>query len=86
MTGSISAESHKRSLLVLQLKTRRDILKLISLNFKDADEIRGKLGLSVVHTIYHLSVLENALLVERSENGYCLTKKAINYVEKVEWI
>lgn len=86
MKMSSSAESHKRSLLVLQLKVRRDILKLIGSDIKRKDEIRGMLELSDFHITYHLSVLEHAHLVEKLDEGYRLTPKAIEYKDKVEWL
>ena len=61
-------------------------MRLIGPDTKRTEEIRHQLELSDVHITYHLSVLEHAFLVEKCEEGYRLTRKAMDYVEKVEWI
>ena len=81
-----TAEEHKFALDVLQLRVRREIMKFLGSEHvsRSLEEIERAFDLSERHARYHLELLEKALVVERSEVGYKLTKTGLLYLEKVE--
>jgi len=79
-----SAEGHRFALEVLQLRVRRDILKLVAEGGGSAEEAAGKLGIDEKRAAFHLAMLEKALVVEAASCGYRATPTGLLYLEKVE--
>jgi DNA-binding transcriptional ArsR family regulator len=79
-----SAEGHRFALEVLQLRVRRDILKLVAEGTGSAEEVAGVLGIDERRAAFHLAMLEKALVVEAEPCGYRATPTGLLYLEKVE--
>ncbi len=79
-----TAEDHRFALEVLQLRSRREILKYLAAGPKNLEEIARNLDLTESRAEYHLALLEKALVVERLGESYRLTPTGILYLEKVE--
>jgi predicted transcriptional regulator len=79
-----TAEDHRFALEVLQLKVRRDIMKILASEPKTLEDITKAFGLKESQAEFHLALLEKALVVERSGEGYGLTPTGVLYLEKVE--
>jgi DNA-binding transcriptional ArsR family regulator len=75
-----TAEDHRFALEVLALPLRRNILKLMGIGTKNAEEIATELGLSRPTAEYHLALLEKALLVDRRDEGYGCTPTGLLYM------
>jgi predicted transcriptional regulator len=68
-----TAEDHRFALEVLQLKVRRDIMKTLASGPKPLEDITKEFDLKESQAEYHLALLEKALVLERSGEGYGLT-------------
>ncbi|MDF0590877.1 winged helix-turn-helix domain-containing protein [Candidatus Methanocrinis natronophilus] len=79
-----SAEGHRFALEVLQLRARRDILKLVAAGVGSVEEVAGVLGIDEKRAAFHLAMLEKALVVEAASCGYRATPTGLLYLEKVE--
>jgi predicted transcriptional regulator len=79
-----SAEDHKMALEILQLKIRREIMAYIGVGNVSHAAIRDHFGLTDFMAAYHLSLLEKALVVKKDDDGFCLTKVGLLYLEHVE--
>lgn len=79
-----SAEGHRFALEVLQLKVRRDILKLVGDVFMSTEVVAEKFGIDEKRAAFHLAMLEKALVVETTSRGYRATPTGLLYLEKVE--
>lgn len=79
-----SAEGHRFALEVLQLRVRRDILKLVAEGGGSLEEVAGVLGIDEKRAAFHLAMLEKALVVEAASYGYRATPTGRLYLEKVE--
>lgn len=79
-----TAEDHRFALEVLQLRARREILKLISFEARSLDEIEKAFSLTSAQSEHHLAMLEKALVIERSGEIYRLTETGRLYLERVE--
>ena len=77
-------EGHRFALEVLQLSLRRRMLRLIVGGMKNAEQIGQALKLSPALVEYHLSMLEKALVVERSEAGWEASRTGLLFLEKVD--
>lgn len=79
-----SAEGHRFALEVLQLRIRRDILKLIAEGVFSTEEIAKKFGINERQAAFHLAMLDKALVVEPVTGGYRSTPTGLLYLKKVE--
>lgn len=79
-----SAEGHRFALEVLQLRVRRDILKLIGDGVRSTEEIAEKFDLDEKQAAFHLAMLEKALVAKPVSGGYRSTPTGLLYLEKVE--
>lgn len=79
-----SAEDHRFALEVLQLGLRRKMLKFIGSSIRTREEIAKEFGLRDDQAVYHLALLEKALVIEHIESCYRATPTGILYLEKVE--
>ncbi|MGB3943425.1 MAG: winged helix-turn-helix domain-containing protein [Methanothrix sp.] len=78
------AEGHRFALEVLQLRVRRDILKLVAEGGGSVEEVAGVFGIDEKRAAFHLAMLEKALVVEAGSSGYRATPTGLLYLEKVE--
>jgi predicted transcriptional regulator len=69
---------------VLQLTLRRSMLRLVASGMKDAEQIGQALKISPALVEYHLSMLEKALVIERSGDGWRATRTGLLFLEKVD--
>ena len=76
-------EGHRFALEVLQLTLRRRMLRLVASGMKDAEQIGQALKLSPALASYHLTMLEKALVIERSSEGWKVTSTGLLFLEKV---
>ena len=76
-------EGHRFALEVLQLTLRRSMLRLVAGGMKDTEQIGQALKLGPAVASYHLSMLEKALVVERSGGGWEATPTGLLFLEKV---
>ena len=80
-----SAEGHRFALEVLQLKVRRDILKLIGEGVVSTEEIAEKFGIDERRAAFHLAMLDKALVAKPvSGGGFRSTPTGLLYLKKVE--
>jgi len=79
-----TAEEHRNALIVLQLRLRRDILKFIAGGPKRLEQICERFDLSPERADYHLSMLEGALVIERSGEIQNITPTGVLYLKNVE--
>ena len=77
-------EGHRFALEVLQLTMRRRMLRLVASGMKDAEQIGQSLKISPALVEYHLSMLEKALVIERSGEGWKVTSTGLLFLEKVD--
>ncbi len=77
-------EDHSRGLRALQNRVRREILVFIEKQVKNLEEIMSNFNLSESMATFHLSMLEQALFVEKVKNGWGLTPRGLGYLENVE--
>ena len=80
----VTAEDHRLALEVLQLRLRRNILRFICHKTRLLGEIEEEFDLSPFLAMYHLSMLEKALVIEEMDCGYRITPTGALYLEKVE--
>lgn len=78
------ADGHRFALEVLQLSLRRQMLRLIASGMNDAKQIQEKLKLNSSLAMYHFSMLEKALVIQRHEAGWMVTSTGLLFLEKVE--
>ncbi|MCK9566981.1 MAG: hypothetical protein M0Q43_13160 [Methanothrix sp.] len=78
------AEDHRFALEVLQLGLRRKMLRFIVGGMKSNDQIAIKLDLSAALAEYHLLMLEKALVIEQTEDGWRATATGLLYMKNVE--
>ena len=78
-------EDHKRGLRALQNVQRREILKFIGYDVKNFEDIKNKLKLDDSQIQFHLSMLEQALFIEKLNDTWRATPRGIGYLENVEW-
>ncbi|MFZ2473179.1 MAG: hypothetical protein WAW52_14710 [Methanothrix sp.] len=78
------AEDHRFALEVLQLPLRRKMLSLIAGGMKSNDQIAIKLDLGAALAEYHLIMLEKALVIEQTEDGWRATTTGLLYMKNVE--
>ena len=77
-------EGHRFALEVLQLTLRRKKLRLVASGMKDTEQIGQALKLSPALASYHLTMLEKALVIERSGEGWRATSTGLLLLEKVD--
>ncbi len=77
-------EDHNRGLRALQNKTRRALLKFLGNNDITIDIIKNHFNLSEPQIKFHLSMLEQALFIEKTNIGWRLTPRGIGYLKNVE--
>ena len=77
-------EGHRFALEVLQLSLRRQMLRLVAIGMKDAEQIGQMLNLSPALVEYHLFMLEKALVMERCEAGWQASLTGRLFLEKVD--
>mgnify|MGYP000866763707 CR=1 FL=1 len=77
-------EGHRFALEVLQLSLRRKMLRLVASGMKDAEQIGQALKISPALAEYHLFMLEKALVIERSGEGWEARRTGLLFLEKVE--
>ncbi|MGV8128037.1 MAG: hypothetical protein ACP5PV_12640 [Methanothrix sp.] len=75
-------EGHRFALEVLQLTLRRKMLRHIARGMKDGEQIGQALKISPALASYHLSMLEKALVIERSGEGWRVTSTGLLFLEK----
>ena len=80
----VTAEEHRNALIVLQLRLRRDILKFIASGPKSSEQICQRFNLSSEKADYHLSMLEAALVIDRSGEILSITPTGVLYLTNVE--
>lgn len=79
-----TAQDHKFALEVLQLRLRREILKFIRIGPRTEEDIIKKFSINRGMAIYHLALLEKALVVERLGSFYQLTSTGTLFLNNVE--
>ena len=79
-----TAEDHRFALEVLQLPLRRRILRYVAGGSKNRAQIEKEFKLNAAQAEYHLSMLEKALVIEKTNVGWIATPTGILYLEKVE--
>jgi len=77
-------EGHRFALEVLQLGLRRRMLQLIAGCINDAQQIEMELNLSSSQAEYHLAMLEKALVIERTKEGWMATPIGLLFLDKVK--
>jgi predicted transcriptional regulator len=77
-------EGHRFALEVLQLGLRRRMLGTIAAGAKNIEEIKEELCLSSSQAQYHLSMLEKALVIERTKEGWMATPIGLLFLDKVK--
>ena len=82
--GWEEAEGHRFALEVLQLTLRRKMLRLVARGMKDGEQIGQALKISPALASYHLSMLEKAMVIERSGEGWRVTSTGLLFLEKVD--
>lgn len=79
-----TAEEHRNALIVLQLRLRRGILKFVAQGPKSLQQVCEEFDLTPERADYHLSMLEGALVIERTEQLFAITSTGVLYLENVE--
>lgn len=79
-----TAEEHRFALEVLQLGLRRKMLVAIARSCMSLRQIEKEFDLSPAQAEYHLRMLERALVINQSEDGWSVTPTGILYLENVE--
>ena len=79
-------ERHWRGLKAMQNEVRRKILQFIGYGTKKTEEIMNEIQLDEQETNYHLSIIEQAMFIERVEKGWRATPPGIGYLKNVEWV
>jgi DNA-binding transcriptional ArsR family regulator len=77
-------EDHSRGLRALQNSTRREILRFIGKQVKTIEEIVTHFNSDESTISFHLSMLEQALFIEKVNDRWGLTPRGIGYLENVE--
>ncbi|AKB19259.1 MULTISPECIES: winged helix-turn-helix domain-containing protein [unclassified Methanosarcina] len=81
-------EDHKFGLKTLQNNTRRNILIFLGNSKKSYEEIKKEFNLNESMTNFHLSMLEDALYIEKEEKDgtvyYFPTPRGDGFLENVE--
>jgi DNA-binding transcriptional ArsR family regulator len=75
------AEGHRFLGEVLQLKSRREIIRFIGTGTRSREEIERQFGLAESVAEVHLFLLEKAVVIEKTEGGYRLTPIGAAYLE-----
>lgn len=78
-------EDHKRGLRALQNVQRREILRFIGYDVKNFEDIKNEIKLDDSQIQFHLSMLEQALFIEKLNDKWRATPRGIGYLENVEW-
>lgn len=79
-----AAEEHRFALQVLQLRLRRKMLGFIAGGTKSNEQIAKELDLGAALAEYHLQMLEKALVIEQTEDGWRATTTGLLYMKNVE--
>ena len=79
-----TAEDHRFALEVLQLGLRRKMLMAVARGCTSSSQIESEFDLSPTQAEYHLRMLEKALVIEQTNDGWIATPTGILYLEKVE--
>lgn len=69
---------------VLQLRMRREILKYIGDGIKTKTEIENNFGLSETLAELHITLLEKAKVIEKTDDGYRSTLAGLGYLKNCE--
>lgn len=69
---------------VLQLGLRRKMLMCVARGCTSSSQIESEFDLSPTLAEYHLRMLEKALVIEQTNEGWIATPTGILYLEKVE--
>jgi hypothetical protein len=77
-------EGHRFALEVLQLGLRRRMLRSIVAGRRDIEQIKEDLCLGNFQAEYHLSMLEKALVIERTKEGWRATPIGLLFLERLE--
>jgi hypothetical protein len=77
-------EGHRFAGEVLQLQIRRKIMKFIGHGMKTEEEIERTFGLTNIVAEMHLALLEKAVIIEKSGDGYRSTSIGIAYLKNFE--
>ncbi|MCU0637309.1 MAG: hypothetical protein MUE87_01605 [Methanothrix sp.] len=78
------AEGHRFALEVLQLSLRRSMLRLIAGGMNDALLMGEELNLTPTQVLYHLSMLDKALVIEQTGEGWRATPVGLLFLETQE--
>ena len=78
------ADGHRYALEVLQHPLRREMLRLIAGGMKEADRLAVSLALPASRALYHLQMLEKALVIEQAEGGWSVSPTGELYLKHVE--
>jgi predicted transcriptional regulator len=76
-------EGHRFALEVLQLGLRRRMLRSVASGRRDIERIKEELSLGTSQAQYHLSMLEKALVIERTKEGWRATHIGLLFLDKV---
>jgi hypothetical protein len=77
-------EGHRFAGEVLQLQIRRKIMKFIGHGMKTEEEIERTFGLTDIVAEMHLALLEKAVMIEKSGEGYRSTSIGIAYLKNFD--
>ncbi|HPS90677.1 MAG TPA: winged helix-turn-helix domain-containing protein [Methanothrix sp.] len=78
------ADGHRYALEVLQHPLRREMLRLIAGGMKEADQIAVRLDLPASRALYHLQMLQRALVIDQEEGGWKVSPTGELYLKHVE--
>jgi predicted transcriptional regulator len=76
-------EGHRFALEILQLGLRRRMLRSIATGRRDIEQIKEDLCPDTSQAQYHLSMLEKALVIEQTEEGWMATRVGLLFLDKV---
>lgn len=78
------ADGHRYALEVLQHPLRREMLRLIAGGMKDGEQIAVMLDLPASRALYHLQMLQRALVIDQGERGWMVSPTGELYLKHVE--
>lgn len=78
------ADGHRYALEVLQHPQRREMLRLIAGGMKDGEQIAVRLALPASRVLYHLQMLQRALVIEQADGSWWISPTGELYLKHVE--
>ena len=84
--GLSAKEGHRLGLRALRHEVRHNVLKFIGYGLKTTEEIINEIQLDDQEVNYHLSILEQALQIEKTDAGWRATPPGMGYLKNVEWV